>query len=285
MSTYAVPRYERRTGWIFSQIGLYVIVISFGLVMIVPFLWMVSTAFKPESEIFQLVLHIFPKAPTTSNFEKAFAVAPLGRFFVNSVFITSVDTASSIFFAAMSGYAFAKFKVKGGNLIFMLLLSGLMIPFSVRLIPMYLMVVQMGLADTYMGIILPNLLSIMGVFFMRQFAYAVPDDLLDAARIDGSSEFRILWMIVYPMVKPGVAVLGIFKFMTVWNDFLWPLVVINDVGKRTITVGLAMFAGYYSTFYGQFMAASSISILPVFLVFVFFQNQIIKGVSLTGLKA
>ncbi len=263
---------------------LFLIVLIVAVFMLAPFAWMVITSIKPKAEIFTLKIIWFPSRVTFDSYRAVFAAAPFFRYMLNSLIISGVDVASSLLFSTMTGYAFAKFKIRGANLIFMIILSGLMIPFSVRLIPMYLLMVNLGLSDTYFGVIAPNLLSIMGIFLLRQFAVSLPDELIDFARIDGASEPRIFFVIIMPLCKPAMAALGIFKFMFTFNDFLWPLVMINDVTKRTITVGLAMFSGYYTTYYGEFMAASTFAVIPIFIVYMFFQRQIIQGIALTGLK-
>jgi multiple sugar transport system permease protein len=263
---------------------LFIIVSIVAVFMIAPFAWMVITSIKPKAEIFTLKIIWWPSRVTFDSYRDVFTAAPFLRYMLNSLIISSTDVASSLLFSTMTGYAFAKFRVRGANLIFMVILSGLMIPFSVRLIPLYLAMVNAGLSDTYFGVIAPNLLSIMGIFLLRQYATTLPDELIDFARIDGASEPRIFFMIIMPLCKPAMAALGIFKFMFTFNDFLWPLVMINDVTKRTITVGLAMFSGYYTTYYGQFMAASTFAVIPIILVYMFFQRQIIQGIALTGLK-
>ena len=283
----AAARYDTATRKILgasAKVFLFLVVSVVALFMLAPFAWMVITSIKPKAEIFTLKIIWWPSRVTFDSYRDVFVAAPFLRYMLNSLFISSTDVASSLVFSTMTGYAFAKFKVRGAGLIFMIILSGLMIPFSVRLIPMYLSMVNIGLSDTYFGVIAPNLLSIMGIFLLRQYAMSIPDDLIDFARIDGASEPRIFAVIIMPLCTPALAALGIFKFMFTFNDFLWPLVMINDVNKRTITVGLAMFSGYYTTYYGQFMAASTFAVIPILVVYAFFQRQIIQGIALTGLK-
>ncbi len=274
----------RRVVRLTVKILFFMLVSLVAVFMIAPFAWMVITSIKPTHEIFTIKIIWIPSRVSLHSYKAVFAAAPFLRYMLNSLYISGVDTASSLLFSAMTGYAFAKFKVRGANLVFMVILSGLMIPFSVRLIPMYLFMVNVGLSDTYFGVMAPNLLSIMGIFLLRQYALSIPDELIDFARIDGASEPRIFFMIIMPLCTPALAALGIFKFMFTFNDFLWPLVMINDVMKRTITVGLAMFSGYYTTYYGQFMAASTFAVIPIFIVYIFFQRQIIQGIAMTGLK-
>ena len=282
LEKYSSPLYKVIRGS--SQVFLLLLVAFVAVFMIAPFAWMVITSIKPKAEIFTLKIIWIPSRVSWESYREVFTAAPFVRYMLNSLFVSTVDVASSLLFSTMTGYAFAKFRVRGASFIFMIILSGLMIPFSVRLIPMYLAMVNVGLSDTYFGVIAPNLLSIMGIFLLRQYATTIPDELIDFARIDGASEPRIFFMIIMPLCKPAMAALGIFKFMFTFNDFLWPLVMINDVTKRTITVGLAMFSGYYTTYYGQFMAASTFAVIPIVIVYLFFQRQIIQGIALTGLK-
>jgi multiple sugar transport system permease protein len=269
----------------FSVQGVLLLVIALvGITMIIPFYWMFVTSFKNDPEIFTIPIKWWPSKITFKQYEAVFHAAPFGRYLANSFVVSSVCVTTSLFFATMTGYAFAKFRVRGANLIFIIILSGLMVPFSVRLIPMYIMMTRVHLNDTLLGVMGPNLLSILGIFLMRQYITALPDDLADFARIDGASEFRILVRIIMPLSMPAMSALGIFKFMFTWNDFIWPLVLLNDVNKRTVTVGLAMFSGFYTTYYGQFMAASVVSVIPILVVYLFFQRQIIQGIALTGLK-
>ena len=268
----------------FGKALILLIVVFIAIFMIAPFAWMVITSIKPDHEIFTLKIIWWPSEVTFNSYRKVFQAAPFVRYLFNSIYISGVDVASSLLFSTMTGYAFAKFKIRGANLIFMIILSGLMVPFTVRLIPLYLSMVKAGMSDTYFGVMAPNLLSIMGIFLLRQYATTIPDELIDFARIDGASEPRIFFVIIMPLCKPAMAALGIFKFMFTFNDFLWPLVMINDVSKRTITVGLAMFSGYYTTYYGQFMAASTFAVIPIIIVYLFFQKQIIQGIAMTGLK-
>jgi multiple sugar transport system permease protein len=255
-----------------------------GVTMVIPFYWMFVTSIKPDTEIFTMPIKWWPTRATLSQYQAVFHAAPFARYLANSFAVSAGCVAVSLFFATMSGYAFAKFRVRGGGVLFVIILSGLMVPFNVRLIPLYIMMVKAGLNDTLLGVAAPNVLSILGIFLMKQYITALPDDLADFARIDGASEFRIFTSIIMPLSMPAMSALGIFKFMFTWNDFIWPLVMINDVNKRTVTVGLAMFSGFYTTYYGQFMAASVISVIPILVVYAFFQRQIIQGIALTGLK-
>ncbi len=273
-----------RAGRLAGRGALLSLIALVGVTMVIPFYWMFVTSFKNDPEIFTIPIKWWPSKATLKQYVAVFHAAPFGRYLVNSFVVSGVCVATSLFFATMTGYAFAKFRVRGANLIFVIILSGLMVPFSVRLIPLYIMMARLKLNDTLLGVMGPNLLSILGIFLMKQYITALPDDLADFARIDGAGEFRIFTRIIMPLSMPAMSALGIFKFMFTWNDFIWPLVMLNDVNKRTATVGLAMFSGFYTTYYGQFMAASVVSVIPILVVYMFFQRQIIQGIALTGLK-
>lgn len=267
------------------KIGIFLAIVSAGaLVMFLPFFWMGMTAFKPQPEILTLPIKWIPSQITFQHFKSAFGHVPIFLYLFNSLYVAGVCTASSVFFSAMTGYGFAKFRSKGGEIIFLIILSGLMVPMVVRIIPLYLLCIQLHIDDTYLGIMLPNLVSIYGIFLMRQYILSIPTGLFDAARIDGASEPRIFFTILLPLIKPAIAALAIFKFLFTWNAFLWPLIVTSSLEKRVITVGLALFSGFYIQRYGEMMVVALISVLPILVVFLTLQRRFIKGIALTGIK-
>lgn len=267
------------------KIGISLFIVSLGTVIIfLPFFWMATTAFKPEPEILTLPIKWIPSRITFQHFRSIFNYFPVFRYLSNSLYVASVCVTSSVFFSAMTGYGFAKFRLKGGEIIFLILLTGLMVPEIVRIIPLYILAITLGIQDTYLGIMLPNLLSIYGIFIMRQYITTVPTDLISAARIDGASELRIFFTILLPLLKPAISALIIIKFLFTWNTFLWPLVVVGSENKKVITVGLASFVGVYIEYVGQLMAMSLISIIPILVIFLIFQRQFVKGITLTGIK-
>ena len=263
---------------------IYLTVIVGGIFMLLPFWWMIITAFKLPAEVFSIPIKWIPSRFTLVNFYELFRTFSYFRYLWNTFAITVVDTGSSVFLAAMAGYGFAKFRVKGASIIFLVILSGVMLPFSVRLIPMYLMMSKMGLNNTYLGVIAPNLLSIFGIFLLRQSMLSIPDELIDAARIEGASEWRIFLAIMLPLSKATLIALAIIKSLWVWNDFLWPLVMLTGKSKLTLSLGLQMLMGYYETAYGALMAGSLLVMLPTLILYAFLQRQIIAGVTMTGLK-
>jgi multiple sugar transport system permease protein len=253
-----------------------------GLLVAFPFAWMVVTALKGPREIFEL--HFWPQAPTVANFAQVLGATQFPRWFLNSLLVAGITTLSAVFLDSLTGYTLAKLRFPGRGLCFVVILSTLMIPTEMLVIPWYTMSVRLGWIDSYWGIMFPGLTSAFGVFLMRQFMRGVPDELLDAARIDGLSEFGLFTAIAMPLVRPALAALSIFTFLGNWNAFIWPLIVIQTPAMRTLPVGIALFSGEAGSAWHLIMAASSLAVLPVLAVFVVLQRQIIEGVVLTGLR-
>ncbi|GIW29475.1 MAG: carbohydrate ABC transporter permease [Meiothermus ruber] len=265
-----------------STLLIYLLLILGSLVMFFPFVWMFLTSLKPFAEIFEL--RVLPQAPTLDNYREVLFKTQFPRWFLNSLIVALITTASVLFFDALVGYTLAKLRFPGKGFIFVLILSTLMVPTEMLIIPWYVMSTEYGWSNTYWGLLFPGLISAFGVFLMRQFFQTLPTDLLDAGRIDGLSEFGVFWRIAFPLVRPALAALGIFTFLGNWNAFLWPLIVVQTADMRTIPVGVALFSSEAGTAWNLIMAASSLAVLPVLLVFLFFQRQIIEGVVLTGVK-
>ncbi|HHT91556.1 MAG TPA: carbohydrate ABC transporter permease, partial [Firmicutes bacterium] len=261
------------------------IVLALGAVaMLLPFVWMLSTSFKPPDEVITWPPKFIPKNPTTANYVEAFTAVPLMRFFLNSLLVSTISTGSILLTSSLAGFIFAKYRFPGRSLIFMIILATSMVPFQSYMIPFYLMVSELGWISTYQGLALPLLVMAFGIFFMRQNIVSIPDELMDAARIDGCSEFRIYWQIILPLCKSALAALSIFAFKNAWGDFIWPLLITNDVYLYTMELGLGMFQHRFTVDYGSITAASVISIVPIITVFVIFRRHIIEGVTLTGIK-
>lgn len=253
-----------------------------SLVMVFPFIWMFLTSLKPFGEIFDL--KILPQATTLDNYREVLFKTQFPRWFANSLIIAIITTVSVLFFDSLVGYTLAKLRFPGKGIIFVLILSTLMVPTEMLIIPWYVMSTQYGWSNTYWGLLFPGIISAFGIFLLRQFFQTLPTDLLDAGRIDGLNEFGVFWRIAFPLVRPALAALGIFTFLGNWNAFLWPLIVIQTANMRTLPVGVALFSSEAGTAWHLIMAASSMAVLPVLLVFLFFQRQIIEGVVLTGVK-
>lgn len=258
-----------------------------ALIFFFPVYFMVSSSFKAEHEVFATPLHWLPhEFQGLRQYERAFSEMPLARWYFNSLFIAGVQTVATIFFGALAGYGFAKFAFPGRNLLFLLILSIMTVPFQILLIPMFVLIRQLGWQDSYQGLIMPGLISAFGVFMMRQFAYNLPDELLDAARIDGAGEFNIFRRIVLPMLAPASASLAIITFLFSWNNFLWPLVVVQDQDLITLPVGLNFFTQSLSAepLWAVAMAVSTMATFPVILLFIFFQRYFIEGMMVSGIK-
>ncbi len=269
-----------RRGLLFN----YLVLGAGAILMVVPFIWMISTSFKPQAETVSFPPRLFPINPTISNYIDVFDRANMGRLYWNTTFISVIKTVFNIYTSALLGYIFGKFVFRGRDIIFYILLSTWIIPFEVYLIPLYLMTVQVGWADTFTALIVPEIFTVYAMFMFRQFMYTIPTELIDAARIDGAGEWYIFHRIIIPLSRAALFTLVAFYFMWNWNDFLWPLVVISDHDKYVITVGLATFVGEFWNQYGVIMAGASLAIIPILALFIAVQRFIIEGVVLTGLK-
>lgn len=273
-------RLEGRTRW-----WLY-IVLGLGLVaMIMPFIWMILGAFKTDAEIRQYPTDFWPKEPTLDNFVTLFARLDFATFFFNSVVVAVFVTLGNIVFCSMVGYALAKLEFRGKKLLFALVLSTLMVPGVVTFVPLFVLTANLGLVNSYPGLILPFLITPLGVFLMRQFMLGLPDELIEAARIDGASEWRIFLRIIMPLCGPAIATLTILTFLASWNNFLWPLVVATTEDMYTLPVALALYSvGQNAARYGLMMAGAVVVVVPVLIVFVALQRYFVQGISLTGIK-
>jgi len=261
------------------------LLLSLGaVVMLLPFYWMVITTFKPQAEIMRLPVTWWPNTFTLKHWQDAFRVSNFGRYFLNSLFITVAIIAGNLLTSAMAGYIFAKFKFRGRDLLFILVLGSLMVPFYVPLIPLYDLMVRFHWDNSFWGIIIPYLYSPMGIFLLRQYIHAIPNDLMDAARMDGANEFDIFFRLILPLCGPALAALAIFALAYTWNDFLWPFIVLDDPKLYTLPVGLARLRGRFSADYGLVMAASVITTLPLLIFFFFAQKRFVEGITMTGMK-
>ena len=268
-------------------LGRYLIWLLLGLgtiAMLLPFYWLVVTSFKYQKEILSLPVSWWPREFTLQHWVDAFKIANFGRYFLNSTIISTVLTIGNVLTSALAGYVFAKYDFRGRNFLFLFILSGLMIPFFVPLIPLYDMMVKFHWNNTYWAIIIPSLYTPLGIFLMRQYIHSLPSELLDAARVDGANEFTIFFKIVFPLCTPALAALGIFSLITNWNDFLWPFIVLDQPTMWTLPVGLARLRGRFGTDYGLVMAASGLTILPLVIFYFAAQRRIIEGIAMTGIK-
>jgi multiple sugar transport system permease protein len=256
-----------------------------ALIVFFPFFWMAVTSLKTVPEIQRVPLQVAPdRWSNFDNYREVFRRQPFGRFLLNSALVASVSAASSLLVSSLAGYGFAKFRFPGRDVLFFGIIGILMVPFQSVVVPLYLWVNRLGLLDTYAGILAPDLVSVFGVFLMRQAIEMVPTDYIEAARIDGGGEFGIFWRVVLPSVAPAMATLVIIKFMWTWNELFWPLVVINSPTMKVVTLGLVSFTNMYFIEYNLVTAAAVISILPILVIFLLCQRWVVRGVVMSGLK-
>ncbi len=251
---------------------------------LLPLLWMVAASFMPPGEANTLPPRLWPSAPTLEHYRALFTRLNLAHYIVNSAVLAAAVTAISLLFNSMAGYAFAKLPFTGRERLFQLLLAALVIPAQVSMLPLFLMLKQLGLINTYGGVIVPGMASIFGIFMIRQYALSIPDTVLDAARIDGAGEWRIYWSLVLPLCRPILVTLAIFTFMGTWNDFMWPLIVLTDDDMYTLPVALANLTGEHVQDTELMMAGSVLTVLPVMLVFVALQRYYIAGLMSGSIK-
>jgi len=263
---------------------LYVALSVGALLMALPLLQMILTSLKTPAEALRIPPTILPAHPTLNAYRTVLTEAPFLTWFRNSVIVAVTVTALILFTSTLGGYVFGKFEFPGKNLLFVLILATLMVPFPVVLVPIYLITNRLHLLNTLFALIVPSTVSAFGIFLMRQFVGGVPNDLIEAARLDGAGEFTIFWRLILPQLRPAMATLGIFTFMGSWNDYLWPLIAINDQDKMTLPLALTFFNSAHSTRYDLVMAAAVMIILPIIVVFLFFQRHFINALALTGMK-
>ena len=262
----------------------YAAAIAVAVVMLVPFLWMLSTALMEEFEVLRYPPPLLPAAPRWQNFAEALTTLPFGRFFANSFVVALFTVTGQVVTGALGGYALARFRFAGQRVVFAAYLGALMIPGIVLLIPRFLLVDALGGVDTMAGLVSTELVSLWGVFMMRQFFVTLPRDTEDAARIDGAGEWTIFWRIVLPLARPAIATFSLFAFIDAWKSFLWPLVITRSMSLRTVEVGIASFHGLYYANWPYQMAAAVTALLPVLVVFLLTQRYFTRGIQLTGLR-
>ncbi|OME89699.1 MULTISPECIES: carbohydrate ABC transporter permease [Paenibacillus] len=253
-------------------------------IMLLPYAWMVLSSLKSNMEIVSANSGFLPREVSLDGYRTVFRDAPFGQWLFNSLVTSVVITITTLFTSSLTGYIFAKHQFKGKKLLFILVLATMMIPFQVIMIPTYLITAKLGLVNNLMAIVLPNLVSSYGVFLAKQFIEDIPQELLDAARMDGAGEFKVMLRIITPLILPMLSALGIFTFMNSWNNYLWPLIVLNDTSKMTVPLALVYFNGTHMVNYNVVMSAAVLITIPVIIVFLIFQKQFIKGLTMTGMK-
>jgi multiple sugar transport system permease protein len=267
-----------------SRIVLYLVLVLIALFFLLPLVWMFSTAFKPFVETLQPTW--LPQEPTLQNFRDIFndPSIPVLRWFFNSLGVATMFTLLVLFLDALAGYAYARMEFRGKNLLFGLLLATLVMPGIMFLVPNYITIARLGWINSYQGVIAPGLAGVFGVFFMRQFFQSIPKELEEAAIVDGANTWTTFWRVSLPLAKGALATLGIITFLTSWNDFLWPLLIMNERTLQTLPVGLATIQGQYTFDYGKLMAGAAVTAVPVLILYTFLQRYIVQSVAMTGLK-
>lgn len=266
------------------NIFFHLVLITGALIICLPLIWMVTSSLKAPNRLFSVPIDWVPWEFRWQNYVEAWNTAPFGRYFFNSIYVSGAATLANLFFCSLAGYGFAKYSFPGKNILFLLILATMMIPFHVVIVPMFILMRDLKWLNSYSALIIPGAMSAFGIFLMRQFIMTLPDELFDAARIDGANEFSIYLRIVLPLSKGPLAALAVFIFLDNWNSLLWPLVVTNKDEMRTLAVGLTQFQTVHGTQYHLMMAASTLVVIPMILVFFLLQRYFIQGIALSGLK-
>lgn len=276
---------SKRNKEIATKIIVYFILIIMAVLMIIPFLWMISASIKSDREVFKMNPFVFiPEKPKWTNYRDIWTKIPLAVFVRNTVVLTIVVTFLQLLTSSFAAYSFAKLKFKYKKTLFMAYIATIAMPWQVYMVPQFIMLRKMGLNDKLMAMVCLQAFSAFGVFMMKQFYEGIPDELCEAARIDGMSEYGIYFKIMLPLSKPALSTLTIFTFVNTWNDYLGPLIYLRSESKKTIQLGLKMFISQYSSDYGLIMAGSVLSLIPLMVVFLIFQKYFVEGVAATGIK-
>ncbi|MEC4804974.1 MAG: carbohydrate ABC transporter permease [Jaaginema sp. PMC 1079.18] len=269
----------------FKTVIIYLVLSAIALLMLFPLLWLLGTSLKsPTEDIFGFPPRIIPQSPTLGNFVIAWQTAPFGRYLFNSLLVAVLTVVLNLIFCSLAAYPLARLNFFGKDLIFATIISTIMIPFQIVMIPLYVLTVELGLRNTYLGLIFPSLATAFGIFLLRQAFLGVPKELEEAARIDGCTELGIWWNVMLPAVRPALITLAIFTFIGSWSDFLWPLIVLDNPDYYTLPLGVAKLAGTFSLDWRLIAAGSIISIAPVLILFLFVQRYIIPSEAGSGVK-
>lgn len=266
------------------RLCLYLITITLSFGMIVPFLWMVSTSLTGDQYVLRMPPRFFSSPLTIRTYLQLAELLPIGRMFLNSLFVASAVTIGQLLTSSMAAYAFARIRFRGRGWLFLIYLGTLMIPFQVTITPLFILMRYLGWINTYQGVILPGVFTAFGTFLLRQFFLTIPRELEEAAFMDGATHWTIYWQVILPLSKPALATLGVFAFMSSWNAYLWPLFVLNDSSMMTLPVGLAALHGRWLTRWNLVMAGSVITIIPMLIVYLLAQKHFVRGVAMTGIK-
>ena len=267
-----------------SKTIIYIVLVVLAVLMLIPFAWMLSASLQLNKDVFRYPFDWIPDNPIWSNYKEIWTRIPLGKFILNTTKLTVIVTLLQLFTSSFAAYAFSKLDFKFRDKLFLCYVATIAVPWQVYMVPQFIMMREFNLDDTHLAIILLQAFSAFGVFLIRQFYMSIPNELIEAARIDGLSEYKIYTKIMLPLAKPALSTLTIFTFVTVWNDFMGPLIYINSESKKTIQVGLRMFLTQYSAEYSLIMASSIIALIPVLIIFLSLQRFFVEGVASAGIK-
>jgi multiple sugar transport system permease protein len=272
-------RSGRRHGFI-----TYPLLFLIACIGLLPYYWMLSCSFKTNEHMFAVPIQWFPDPINWSAYGNAWKAQDFTRYILNTTLVALAITLGNLLLGSLAGYSLSKFRYFGRGVLFLLILSTMMLPLEVTMVPLFLIVKQLNWPNTYEGLIVPFLVEGFGVFLMRQYLQSIPNELIEAARIDGASELRIYWQIVMPLCKPALAALGVFTFREAWDMYIWPLIIVTKDSLRTLPLGISLFMSSFGTMWDQLMAVAAIGTLPMILLFFFLQRSFIQGIAITGLK-
>ena len=266
------------------RIALHGFLLTVGLIFMLPFVWSISTSLKPLNDLFKPSPSLIPSVVRWENYRDVFENVTFLRFYANSIIVTVARTVGGVFIASLAGFAFARIRFPGRDIIFFILLAGLMVPDQVLIVPRFILMRQFGWLDTYIGLIVPLMFSAFGVFLLRQFFMGIPKEFQEAATIEGANPFRIYWDIYLPLARPALSAFGFLMLLFSWNEFLWALTITNTNDMKVLSVGIALFEGQYFTNNAVLLAAANMATFPLLILFLFFQKQLVEGIAMSGLK-
>ena len=284
MSSTAVVMKKKKSSAVLRRVLLYIVLILIAVIMVVPFLWMLSTSLKTQYDAVKIPPLWIPDPPQWENYVKLFTEQPMFQFMLNTIKIVFFVVLGQLFFSSLAAYSFARISFKGRNVVFFFYIATLMVPGQVTMIPTYLMFAKAGLTDNHLALILPAFFSAFGVFLLRQFFMSLPRELEEAAEIDGCNPFMTYWRIMLPLVVPAMLTLGVFTLMNTWNDYMGPLIYLSSPEKYTMTLGIAYFKGVYTTQWNLVMAGSIVSVVPILIAYLCAQKYFIEGIAFSGVK-
>ena len=284
MSSTAVVMKKKKSSAVLRRVLLYIVLILIAVIMVVPFLWMLSTSLKTQYDAVKIPPVWIPDPPQWENYVKLFTEQPMFQFMLNTIKIVFFVVLGQLFFSSLAAYSFARISFKGRNVVFFFYIATLMVPGQVTMIPTYLMFAKAGLTDNHLALILPAFFSAFGVFLLRQFFMSLPRELEEAAEIDGCNPFMTYWRIMLPLVVPAMLTLGVFTLMNTWNDYMGPLIYLSSPEKYTMTLGIAYFKGVYTTQWNLVMAGSIVSVVPILIAYLCAQKYFIEGSAFSGVK-